>query len=374
MGKALQSLGDSRDVKAALSSALDALAAESNVISLAQLRQADSQTTAAIIRAFSDNAVFRELSALYTSSIVGRDEEDGRKLQAGIQIAIDKGVLEAQPPVEPITRIDVMGKSADEVVEEVVGKLGKPSAGNAGKLIVFQGLSGTGKGTTTAKLQERMPNTVCWSNGNLFRCITLLAVTHLEKAGIEFSAAALTPELLSDLMKCMSFGEFKGKFDIKVSAPKLGIELLVSEHATTTLKGKKVGKNIPTVAGLTQGEVVTLANKALQSLCSRGTNVLLEGRSQTVNYIRSPHRFELVLKDPQVIGMRRTAQVLMGKALQSLGDSRDVKAALNTALEWLQQERSGEIISSLLSKLAIKDKELKRLHAELSLFRSELVI
>ena len=32
-----------------------------------------------------------------------------------------------------------------------------------------------------------------------------------------------------------------GKFDIKVSAPKLGIELLVSEHATTTLKGKKVG-------------------------------------------------------------------------------------------------------------------------------------
>ena len=27
----------------------------------------------------------------------------------------------------------------------------------------------------------------------------------------EFSAAALTPELLSDLMKCMSFGEFKGE-------------------------------------------------------------------------------------------------------------------------------------------------------------------
>ena len=36
--------------------------------------------------------------------------------------------------MEPITRIDVMGKSADEVVEEVVGKLGKPSAGNAGKV------------------------------------------------------------------------------------------------------------------------------------------------------------------------------------------------------------------------------------------------
>ena len=31
-----------------------------------------------------------------------------------------------------------------------------------------------------------------------------------------------------------------GKFDIKVCAPALGIELLVSEHDTTTLKGPKV--------------------------------------------------------------------------------------------------------------------------------------
>ena len=62
MGKALQSLGDSRDVKAALNSALAELSVENNTISLAQLRQADSQTTAAIIRAFSDNAVFREVS------------------------------------------------------------------------------------------------------------------------------------------------------------------------------------------------------------------------------------------------------------------------------------------------------------------------
>ena len=100
---------------------------------------------------------------------------------------------------------------------------------------------------------------------------------------------------------------------------------------TVVLCCLQVGKNIPTVAGLTQvdpnasairwsecyycmvgcgawwgngvgvlssrecacvcqGEVVTVANKALQSLCARGTNVLLEGRSQTVNYIRQwPH-------------------------------------------------------------------------------------
>ena len=53
---------------------------------------------------------------------------------------------------------------------------------------------------------------------------------------------------------------------------------------------------------------------------------------------RSPHRFELVLRDPQVIGMRRTAQVLMGRALQLLGDGRDVKAALWSALAALAAE------------------------------------
>lgn len=53
---------------------------------------------------------------------------------------------------------------------------------------------------------------------------------------------------------------------------------------------------------------------------------------------RSPHRFELVLQDPQVIGMRRTAQVLMGRALQLLGDGRDVKAALWSALAALAAE------------------------------------
>lgn len=37
---------------------------------------------------------------------------------------------------------------------------------------------------THTNTQEKLGDAVCWSNGNLFRCITLLAVTHLEKAGI----------------------------------------------------------------------------------------------------------------------------------------------------------------------------------------------
>ena len=36
--------------------------------------------------------------------------------------------------VEPIARIEVMGKSADQVVEEVLQKLGTTSGGKAGKV------------------------------------------------------------------------------------------------------------------------------------------------------------------------------------------------------------------------------------------------
>jgi hypothetical protein len=77
----------------------------------------------------------------------------------------------------------------------------------------IQGLSGTGKGTTVTKLQEKLPNVVTWyrgfkpeqicqmvciflhahahlctlytcfarSNGNLFRSLTLFAVEHCEQ-------------------------------------------------------------------------------------------------------------------------------------------------------------------------------------------------
>ena len=45
------------------------------------------------------------------------------------------------------------------------------------------------------------------------------------------------------------------------------------------LKGPKVGKNIPTVAEVTQGEVVKFASAACKTMGEAGVSVLLEGRS-----------------------------------------------------------------------------------------------
>ena len=41
----------------------------------------------------------------------------------------------------------------------------------------------------------------------------------------------------------------------------------------------------------------------------------MEGRSQTLDYVRTPHRFELMLSQPLVIGQRRAAQRMMAAAL-----------------------------------------------------------
>jgi len=67
-----------------------------------------------------------------------------------------------------------------------------------------------------------------------------------------------------------------------------------------------------------------------------GLVVLLEGREQTVNYVRSPHRFTLTLSDESLIGKRRAAQRLMAAALLSdepAADANAVEAALRKALE-----------------------------------------
>ena len=69
----------------------------------------------------------------------------------------------------------LLGKSADAVADAIIASLG--DAPKRGCILVLQGLSGTGKGTTVAKLQATLPKCVSWSNGNVFRSLTLLAVT-----------------------------------------------------------------------------------------------------------------------------------------------------------------------------------------------------
>jgi hypothetical protein len=83
-----------------------------------------------------------------------------------------------------------------------------------------------------------------------------------------------------------------------------------------------------------------------------GFNVILEGRAQTLDHIRSPYRFELVIKDPTLIGMRRAAQRMIGETVQKLkvkGEASDeeVVAELSTALARMAVEfRANDMVGA----------------------------
>ncbi|KAJ1633597.1 hypothetical protein T492DRAFT_590157 [Pavlovales sp. CCMP2436] len=280
----------------------------------------DDTTTNAIIATFEAYEPFLAFSQTEMDGIVSRDAEDDEKLTAGIKLAITKGVLAADPSVEPVTVIDVLGKSASEVAELIVDVLGESAA--SGCVLVLQGLSGTGKGTTVDRVKSMLPNAVTWSNGNVFRALTLLATKRCAELGLETNAdgkydmsTVLTPTVLAECVGSLEFGKYNDSWDIHIGG---GVDILVSECANTLLKEAVIGKHLPTVAEQTQGEVVSFASAAATKMGSGGQVVLMEGRAPTLEYVRTPFRFELTMSDPACIGMRRAAQRMMAKAVESL--------------------------------------------------------
>ena len=324
------------------------LAAVPAQLSFSVLRQSDATATSAIIEAFGSLPSFVGFAKAETADILARDAEDSEKLAAGIAHAVSTGVLLANPAVEPTTTIDVLGKSVNEVTSAITKALG--DAPSAGCIFVLSGLSGTGKGTVVAKLQQTLPRAIAWSNGNVFRAITLLVLEHCAATGVEFSESVLTPELLASCFSKLEFGKVGSTFDTKIKVSE-SETLLVSEVQNTKLKEPRIGKNIPTVAKMTQGGVVKFAAGAAEAMRADGMNVLIEGRSQTLDYIRTPHRFELTLSDPAVIGMRRAAQRMMGEALSKLAKvaeptPENVKASLEDALDGMSRAHGPSKIPS----------------------------
>jgi len=140
----------------------------------------------------------------------------------------------------------------------------------------------------------------------------------------------------------LSFGKHNGKdFDVRING--LNLDVLVANIVNTDLKKPSVGANLPTVARLTQGEVINFVGGALKQMADDGCSVLLEGREQTLNYIRTPFRFELVLSDTTIIGMRRAAQrmgAMANNALKGKDATPDeVRVALEASLSDISKEK-----------------------------------
>lgn len=298
------------------------------------LKLENDKTTTAVIELLKADPAFIKFAQAEGDGISKRDEEDGSALEAGINMAKAKGVLPSDMVPTPYQEIDVLGKTGTEVAQEIISKVGE--AATKGCVIVLVGLSGTGKGTTVAQMMQMLPNSTAWSNGNCFRGLTLLAVKFCESQGKDFDPEVLTAENLKSWSEMLTFGKFGDKYDIKISGN--GVDATVSAIANTDLKAPSIGKNIPTVAKQTQGEVVKFAANAVTQMGAEGSVVLLEGREQTLDFIPSPYRFRLVLSQPELIGQRRAAQRLASGALKQLSEGAsadDITKALSEQLAQL---------------------------------------
>lgn len=233
-------------------------------ISIDVLKKQNAETSNAVIYWLAHDPAFQALAAYEGHWTVVRDRQDDEKLQAGIDFAKQKGVIDPNFQPEPYVQIDVLGQTpeqvADTILTSVQTKTTTTSAASTnGTVIVLVGLSGTGKGTTVAKLVQKLEaagsSVVTWSNGNIFRSVTLLAAVWCERkceGGVFDKDKALTTENLASFMSMLSFGKHPvtGVYDTHIQG--LGLDLWVSEIQNTDLKEPKVSKNIPTVAEVTQ--------------------------------------------------------------------------------------------------------------------------
>jgi len=90
-------------------------------------------------------------------------------------------------------------------------------------------------------------------------------------------------------------------------------------------------------------KVILFAANAIQQMGADGIFVLLEGREQTVNYVRTPLRFTLTMSDMTLIGKRRAAQRLAAGTLSMVGEGaseEEIGKALDDQLEIMVKEHS----------------------------------
>ena len=287
-------------------------------------------TSTRVVEQLQANPSFEALSISEGRDIQLRDDEDACKLNDGVNYSISKGVIAKDHGASVPIQINVVGKTADEVADFIAKSLPQSNKGE-GSVVVLVGLSGTGKGTTVKKLQGILPNVITWSNGNAFRALTHLIVTEAGKD--KLTKEDVTPERVKAAVEKLSFERFEENgnvtFDVVIEK-----KTRVAHVQNTILKTPTISSNVPTVAEQTQGEVILFARSAVEALRQNGHNVILEGRAQTLNYIPTEYRFELVMPDVKLLGQRRAAQRVIAHAINNLTDTAsaaEVEAAVQGA-------------------------------------------
>lgn len=271
-----------------------------------------------IIELLEDVPLFKEKADHELALLKKRDEEDAYKLDQGIEFALAKGVL------KPLSEdgvswnsLGTQGKTPEEIFDDLKARL--PHSG-PGTVIALCGDSGVGKGTLVQLMLARIPGTVTWSNGDMFRLLTYLTLE--ADPGIESHPERLESMDFSALASAVSLTGEGVSLDMPDGPTSL------EQLKNGVLKQTSINRFLPTVARFTQGEVINLTNGYLE--LNQSKTILLEGRKQTLSYLKADYRYELVMESKEVLGARRAAQKIAAYLAQKSDSDMDVIDYLKT--------------------------------------------
>lgn len=314
----------------------------------AEFQARSFRATDAIIDLLAEEPTFQEFARLELASLRERDRKDGLMLAAGIQDAIDEGLLKDVGPPPAYIDIDVMKHDAEARATYIKSRLPQEAGSVTGCTVVLVGASSTGKGSTCDKFLKLVSGSSVWSNGNCFRCLTLLAVLHCERQGKDFDPDCLSKENLGSWTRMLEIRKSDAAgWDISVNG--LGLKESVSQIQNTLLKEARVVQHLPAVAKKTQFHVIDFARKALSAMSDDGAVVLIEGRTETLDHIPSPFRFRLVMPEAgqKVLGERQAALQIEARVRQILED-----LAASRLPEDLKAELFEDAVHCVLKELA----------------------
>lgn len=250
---------------------------------------------------------FKQLSRYELESIQCRDKEDADKIKSGIEYSINKNYISPIGKLPQYCPIIADNKTTEEICSDIQKQL-KKTNGKKEPLILV-GLSGTGKGTTAKALHQHIKQSLLWSNGNIFRIIYWQCLDR----GItknKYQQGKITDEdidaTILKILDKVSVQIVNEKIDI-ICTTHDGKNYHIHEIENSILKDPSVESMVEFLAGKTQGHVINFARKSVDTL-SKKSMMILEGRKETLNFIPSNNRFELVIRDQSVLGMRRAAQ------------------------------------------------------------------
>ncbi|GMH83315.1 hypothetical protein TL16_g09558 [Triparma laevis f. inornata] len=247
------------------------------------LKAGGATASQAVISALDGYQPFIDFGAKEGLGIKTRDAEDGDMLEAGINLSLSTSVLSpSDKTTVPYTVVKVDNKTPQEVSEQILLSIQESSRDssqlNIG-VITIVGFSGVGKGTTVSSLKTSLTSlrtdlnpdlVLCWSNGNIFRSLTVLTSLYMQQNNLsnveETISGSKSVELKKKLMDCLKFeiNPLTSDFDTHIIG--FGVDYWVKDIETTVLKGDLVKGKIPTVAKSTQGEVVKFVREAVRKL------------------------------------------------------------------------------------------------------------